>query len=113
MEENSMNADTAAIEQTKQTNPFWPFIPAGITWFIGLLFFAGSRSHFYLVDFDVRMVPIVLCDEAEISYCQKEMEYCKWFCRYFFADPSGHFLSFVCSDGTFYLRKITAQDSNL
>lgn len=41
MEENSMNADIAAIEQTKKTNPFWPFIPAGITWFIGLLFLQG------------------------------------------------------------------------
>ena len=41
-----MNADPAAIEQTKQTNPFWPFIPAGITWFIGLLFLQGVDHIF-------------------------------------------------------------------
>ena len=41
-----MNADTTAIEQTKQTNLFWPFVPAGITWFIGLLFLQGVDHIF-------------------------------------------------------------------
>ena len=28
----------AAKQEITSSNPFWPFVPAGITWFIGLLF---------------------------------------------------------------------------
>ena len=38
-EENLNDVKNEEIaEKTRSANPFWPFIPAGITWFIGLFF---------------------------------------------------------------------------
>ena len=46
-EENfsDVNQNTAK-EEILSSNPFWPFIPAGITWFTGLLFLQGVDHIF-------------------------------------------------------------------
>ena len=46
-EENLNDVKNEEIaEKTRSANPFWPFIPAGITWFIGLLFLQGIDHIF-------------------------------------------------------------------
>lgn len=45
-EEQIADANQEDVEQTQSNNPFWPFIPAGITWFIGLFFIQGVDHIF-------------------------------------------------------------------
>ena len=46
-EENLNDVKNEEIaEKTRSANPFWPFIPAGFTWFIGLLFLQGFDHIF-------------------------------------------------------------------
>ena len=47
-EENFSDANqNTAKEEILSSNPFWPFIPAGITWFTGL-FFLQEIDHIFI-----------------------------------------------------------------
>lgn len=42
---SDINHDTEK-QEIRSSNPFWPFIPAGITWFTGLFFLQGIDHIF-------------------------------------------------------------------